>query len=135
MNKAICSGGRISPLALLCLAAVAVGWAGAARAGDVRCPKATELKSQNDATPTLITFVNTSKDPSEYVTIYWLNFQGKRVRYNDLPPGTEVTYHTYLTHPWVIAEPNWEAHMSCEEVFMPTRAHRTIAVGNYPPIQ
>lgn len=38
------------------------------------------------------------------LTLFWLNFQGKRVSYGDVAAGATKDQGTYLTHPWVVAD-------------------------------
>ena len=38
---------------------------------------------------------------SEHVRIYWLDYEGDLVLYNDLDAGESYLQGTWLTHPWV----------------------------------
>jgi len=51
------------------------------------------------AAATEVTFVNTRRDA---VTVYWLDYDGKRVRYQQLPHDTQYTQPTYATHAWLV---------------------------------
>ena len=67
------------------------------------CSNEGRLQSLNSAVPAHIVFVSRSVAPR---TIYWLNFQGQRVRYGTLAPGARLAFNTYLTHPWLVAKGN-----------------------------
>ena len=66
---------------------------------DVGCAQENSLRSLEGATSTNIIFVNQSE-----ITIrtYWLNYEGRRVFYAEVPPGKNYVQQTYVTHPWVI---------------------------------
>ncbi|MEV4516032.1 hypothetical protein AB0K00_44620 [Dactylosporangium sp. NPDC049525] len=57
------------------------------------------LRSGTHGAATDVTFVNTRQDT---VTVHWLDFDGKRVRYQQLPPGTQYTQPTHATHAWLV---------------------------------
>jgi tetratricopeptide (TPR) repeat protein len=44
------------------------------------------------------------------IDIYWLNYQGGRVRYQTLAPGQNGLQHTYLTHPWLAVDRDGVCH-------------------------
>jgi hypothetical protein len=49
----------------------------------------------------------TNRFPDMVLTVYWLDYEGKRIVYGALPAGGETfTQGTYLTHPWIIANPD-----------------------------
>ena len=64
-------------------------------------------------TPTSIVFQNTS---NESASIYFLNYYGQRVFYNQLDSGQSYIQETYLTHPWLVIG----ASGTCYGVFLPT---------------
>jgi hypothetical protein len=70
-----------------------------------RLPPATErcLRSQNSNSSTTLRVVNAGDGPQ--ITVYWLDYNGKRVKYGTVARGQEVVLQTYVTHPWVIAGP------------------------------
>ncbi|WP_326999719.1 hypothetical protein OHA72_31835 [Dactylosporangium sp. NBC_01737] len=57
------------------------------------------LRSGTHGAATDVTFVNTRQDA---VTVYWLDFDGKRVRYQQMPHDTQYTQPTYATHAWLV---------------------------------
>ena len=61
-------------------------------------------------TPTTIQFVNNSNQP---VSIYWIDYSGKRVLYAVLQPGQSYVQDTWLSHPWVATN----AAGGCLDVF------------------
>ena len=76
-------------------------------------------KSLNSDTPALITFDNRS---GEAVNIYWIDFGGKRQKYNTLEPGGSYTQQTYLTHPWLVTD----ARGKPWNVYLPEARPRTV---------
>lgn len=63
------------------------------------CSEEGSLKSQTGPATT-VDFKNSS---DAGVIIYWLNMSGKRVEYKKLSAGASYTQHTFVTHPWLIA--------------------------------
>ena len=59
--------------------------------------KARPLRSRDAARPTQVEFINHGK---EIKTIYWLNYEGRRVYYARLQPGDSYIQKTYVSHPW-----------------------------------
>ena len=55
------------------------------------------LRSRDAARPTQVEFINHGK---EIKTIYWLNYEGRRVYYARLQPGDSYIQKTYVSHPW-----------------------------------
>lgn len=82
--------------------------------GIVRLPCAEEsrLRSLVSETSLHVDFSNTTDDD---VSLYWLDFHGSRVHYNDLAPGESYRQQTYVTHPWVAVDP----HKRCVGLFVP----------------
>jgi hypothetical protein len=75
----------------------------AAAVADASCQAESTSRSLNSNTPTSYTITNHT---SVVLTLFWLNFQGQRVRYFDLAPAETKNQGTYVTHPWVAADPN-----------------------------
>ncbi len=50
------------------------------------------------------TEVNFQNKTRHNVEVLWLDYQGKPVWYNQLPPGNGYRQQTYVTHPWVCVE-------------------------------
>ncbi|MDG6105206.1 hypothetical protein Daura_33995 [Dactylosporangium aurantiacum] len=59
------------------------------------------LRSGTQGAATEVTFVNARQD---FVTVYWLDFEGKRVRYQHVPSGAQYTQQTYATHAWLVCD-------------------------------
>jgi len=65
-------------------------------------------------------------DRSRRVSLYWLDFQGKRVHYADLEPGEAYRQQTYVTHPWVAVDGDGR----CRAIFVPRAAGiHEVAIG------
>lgn len=69
---------------------------------DASCQAEAHSQSLNSNTPTSFTITNHT---SETLSVFWLSFQGQRVKYFDLGPGQTHTQGTFITHPWVVADP------------------------------
>jgi hypothetical protein len=67
---------------------------------DASCQAEAQSRSLNSNTPTSFTITNHT---SETLSVFWLNFQGQRVKYFDLGPGQTHNQGTFITHPWVVA--------------------------------
>jgi hypothetical protein len=65
------------------------------------CEKESTLRSKEGVTPVEFTLLNRSKST---VVLYWINYEGKRVKYEEIGPNLQVKQPTYLTHPWVVAD-------------------------------
>lgn len=90
--------------ALVALGGTAALSAGAQASGpapDPSCARESSVRSLNDNTPAVITFVN---DTSETVQALWINFTGQRVPYGRLAPGASYNQSTWITHPWIVAD-------------------------------
>jgi hypothetical protein len=92
-----------------------------ALAADSSCQSESSSHSLNSNTPTSYTITNHT---SETLTLFWLNFQGQRVKYFDLAPGAKQSQGTFVTHPWVVADP----HGTCLRLFLVTDP-ATITIG------
>jgi hypothetical protein len=57
------------------------------------------LRSQKSDKPTTIEFINKSK---RTISVYWIDFKGKRKLYHTLRPGQRVGQETFRTHPWIM---------------------------------
>lgn len=70
---------------------------------DSSCRIESTLSSKESATPreTTFTLVNQSKVP---IVLYWLNYQGQRVKYAEIAPNDRFEQPTYLLHPWVVTD-------------------------------
>ncbi len=81
--------------------------------------EAGKIKSRVSDVGTEIVFENESED---VIQIYWLNFQGKRVKYADLEPTQTHRQPTFVTHPWVAAT----EEKGCLGVYLPDGQTRTV---------
>lgn len=87
---------------------------------DASCAAESGSRSVNSNTPTTFTITNRT---SVTLTLFWLNFQGQRVKYFDLAPGMTQSQGTFVTHPWVVADPKG----GCLRLFLVTDpSHITI---------
>ena len=68
-------------------------------ASDSNCEKESKLRSKEGVTPVEFTLTNRSKNK---IVLYWLNYEGKRIKYEEVIPGDQVKQPTFLTHPWVV---------------------------------
>jgi hypothetical protein len=90
-----------------------------AEAAQSRCNGEGKLRSLNSGVATSVTFQNDTAGP---VRIYWLDFAGERVFYNELASGASYRQQTYVTHPWVAVS----ASGRCRGPFKPTRKARKV---------
>ena len=67
-----------------------------------RCEKETMLKAVDGDQAVPITFINGYNFP---VRVYWLDYAGTRKLMANIDPGTANNVNTYLSHPFVIADP------------------------------
>lgn len=67
----------------------------------VSCDEQSKLRSFNGLTPSRIQFSNETHSTRR---VYWLDYSGKRIFYQTMPPGTSYTQDTYLTHPWLVTD-------------------------------
>jgi hypothetical protein len=88
---------------------------------DPSCNSEATSQSLNSNTPTSFTLTNHT---SETLSLFWLNFQGQRVHYTDVDPGQSKDQKTFVTHPWVVADPGG----NCIRLFLVT-THVTITIG------
>lgn len=72
----------------------------------VGCAAESGLRSSNSKQRAELTFINNT---GQKVETYWLNYQGKRVRFADIGPGQSRTLNTFVTNPWVITTPRESA--------------------------
>src|SRR5690606_3081178 len=93
-----------------------------AYAQDGRCAAEQNLRSANSNTATSIAFFNRGSAP---VSLFWINFDGNREHYGDVPPGQSLRLDTYVTHPWVVEHESG----GCMGIHFPEMDHRDIGVG------
>ena len=63
----------------------------------------TQDHSIESVTPVDLTFYN---DTDAMVTVYWLDFGGRQREWFTMEPDDVVTQGTYLTHPWLMLDPD-----------------------------
>ena len=88
---------------------------------DSSCNAEPSSRSLNSDAATSFTLVN---DTSETLGLWWLNFQGQRVHYQDIPSGQTRHQGTFVTHPWVVADSSGQ----CIRLFLVTTP-TTITIG------
>ncbi|MFI5281649.1 MAG: hypothetical protein ACHQ0J_00795 [Candidatus Dormibacterales bacterium] len=88
---------------------------------DASCDAEATSRSLNSNTATSFTLVNRS---SVAISLFWINFQGQRVHYQDVPAGQTRGQATFITHPWVAADPSGK----CTRLFLVTTP-ATITIG------
>jgi hypothetical protein len=83
-----------------------------------------KLKSLSSAEPTVVAFDNrTSSD----LTLFWLDFQGKRKPYGKIRAGEQMSENTFATHPWLLARPDGTA----VAIFVATKNHGRSIVNDH----
>ena len=60
----------------------------------------TNKRSEKGTKTAVVEVVNKAKTQS--VSLYWIDYQGKRVFYAKVPPGGRVKQQTFRSHPWII---------------------------------
>ena len=74
------------------------------------CLREPEFASRPSKEPTGMVFANRSNST---VRIYWLDFQGNRRLYRNLPPGDKTSQSTFIGHNWLITD----LHDECIGIF------------------
>lgn len=86
-----------------------------------RCADERRLRSHESTTSLHIAYQN---DHDRKVSLYWLDFEGRRVHYADLEPGQGYRQQTYVTHPWVAVDGDGR----CRAIFVPQGAGEHVVV-------
>lgn len=94
-----------------------------ASAADPSCSQLFKIRSQNSDTATKITFVN---DSGTVRALLWLDFSGQPKDYGSLNPGQQLTFDTFVTHPWMIATGPGD----CLEIVMPRPGGSVIRIAD-----
>lgn len=79
------------------------------------------VKSRLGEMPVDIVFDNQSSDR---LTLYWIDYEGKRQKYATIKPRTTFTQSTFITHPWALAR----GTNDCYGLFWPDGQTRTIVI-------
>ena len=76
-------------------------------------------RSRNNDVPSYVTFFNRS---DRTVNLFWINYEGKLVRYGRIPPFKGTSMNTYVTHPWIVRDANtgYPLLLNGKSVFHPT---------------
>lgn len=76
------------------------------------------LRSLNNDVPSYVSFFNRSY---RAVNLFWINYEGKLLRYARLPPLKGTAMNTYVTHPWIVrdAHTGYPLLMNGKPVFHP----------------
>jgi hypothetical protein len=90
------------------------------------CSQERSLRSTDDAVRTDVEFVNVSGSSKR---LYWLTYTGERELFNTLPNGWYQVVHTYLTHPWVVAD---EAG-TCIAIYATSAQPSTVTIRDAAP--
>jgi uncharacterized caspase-like protein len=94
----------------------------APKAPGSRCSQEYNIRSLEGTTSTSITFINDSTDT---IRTYWIDYQGARKFYAEVPPGQSYDQQTYVTHPWVVTN----RQEACIGVFMPKASPGRVVIG------
>jgi len=78
----------------------------------VRCEDGSSLKSINSEQSAFIRFKNAT---NSQLTIYWIDYNGKRDQKRSLAPASSIDLKTYLTHPFIVIKED----ESCYGIFVP----------------
>ena len=94
---------------------------------DYPCSAEPTLKSLYNQTAAQMTFINGT---NQWISLYWLDYQGLRVPQGSFSPGFGGSYTTFLTHPWIVVG----ADGTCYGIWLPTSGYRTVTVTPQTPI-
>lgn len=86
------------------------------------CPTETMLRSRESRDATRLVVRNSTAQP---VKMIWLDFQGARKPYADVPAGALYVQETYLNHPWLVTDMAGR----CLAVLIPDRDGSSIWFG------
>jgi hypothetical protein len=79
------------------------------------------LKSLAGSHGTKLVFQNSSRSD---ISLFWLDYDGKRTFYYTLHQGAQFSLSTYISHPWVVVD----EHGQCLELVLPGKSTATINV-------
>ena len=65
------------------------------------CGSESTLSSKESVVKSLFTLINQSKMS---IVLFWINFEGERVKHADIKPNSQVEHETFLTHSWVVTD-------------------------------
>lgn len=90
----------------------------------LECSTERELRSGKFDTPTSVEFTN---ERNQDIQTFWINYDGQRVFYNRLKPGTSYIQKTYVSHPWIVADLSG----NCLAIYLPGTSPSRVAIRNY----
>lgn len=95
---------------------------------DSACATEASFRSSSGDTKASLLIINNTGETLQSI---WLDYDGKRVFYNQIAPYTSYVQPTWLTHPWIIAN----LAGSCYRFLVMTSLEQTVTVnpGNGPP--
>ena len=93
---------------------------------DSSCADEGSYKSLQGDMPAQLQVFN--KSP-QTVKVWWLDYNGKRLLYQQLPPFTYYVQPTWLTHPWVITNVGGQ----CYRFLVMTSQLQSVTVEGEPP--
>jgi Trypsin-like peptidase domain/VHL beta domain len=85
------------------------------------CKYERDLKSLSDTVSTNLVFRNTRRRD---ISLFWLNYQGRRIFYSTVRNGAQYTLPTYISHPWVVVDERGQ----CLELVLPGKSTATVDV-------
>ena len=90
-----------------------------------------DIRSRNSDNESLAMFVSSTDRP---VDVFWVNYQGRRVKYKTLEPRETYMVSTFETHPWVFrdADTGMLVLGNYEEVYMPIECDASHPVFTVP---
>ncbi len=82
-----------------------------------------QLKARSSTQPTVVVFDNRTSDD---LSLFWLDFQGKRKAYGQVRAGDRSSQNTFATHPWLLTRADGKP----AAIFVATKNHgRAIVTG------
>lgn len=122
-NWQLTSGGAMSSLPSPRLSPLApVNQATADAAGGIfLCKYERDLKSLSDTVSANLVFRNTR--PRD-ISLFWLNYEGRRIFYRTVRNGAQYALTTYISHPWVVVDEQGR----CLELVLPGKSTATVDV-------
>jgi hypothetical protein len=83
------------------IGSVPISRAWAQEVGEVPCAEEASLRSIEGRTPTTVHFFNQTSGDLQFS---WLNYQGQREAWFELPRGGNYVQDTWASHPWVAVD-------------------------------
>jgi hypothetical protein len=83
-------------------------------------PDRVSLEGQAPAELTVVNNTDATFD------LFWLDYAGTRVYYRDAPPHTSQVQKTWLTHPWILTDPDGKCYL----LIVMTSQRQTMTIGS-----